>query len=315
MPIRHVCILGGTGFVGRAIVYRLARKGLHMRVLTRSRDSNRDMLVIPGIELIEYDSLDKGRLADAFAGMDAVINLVGILNENGHDGKGFFRVHSELAKAVINACAESGVRRLLHMSALNADASKGPSFYLRSKGEGENYVHTFAKGRVAVTSFRPSVIFGPGDSFFNRFAALLRFMPGLMPLACGNARFAPVYVGDVADRFVHALENKSTWGKHYDLCGPGEYSLLELVRYTARQAGLRRFIFSLPDSLSRAQAMLMEYLPGKPFSLDNYRSLKLDSVCSGEGRESTSIEAIVPGYLGTKNRSLRYDRYRKIARR
>jgi len=203
----------------------------------------------------------------------------------------------------------------LHMSALKADASNGPSFYLRSKGEAENTLFACSSEKIAITSFRPSVIFGPEDSFFNRFASLLRITPLLFPLACPEARFAPVYVGDVANRFISALTDRSSHGQAYELCGPREYSLIELVRYTARLLGLAKPVIGLPNSISKMEASIFEYLPGKPFSLDNYNSLKIDSVCRRGPRETTSIESIVPGYISARNDYHEYDHYRKTARR
>ncbi len=307
-------MLGGTGFVGAHIAARLAAAGHSVKILTRRRERHRELLVVPGITLIEADIFDRGQLLKHFAHCQAVINLVGILNEKGHRGDGFHKAHVELSKLVLDACLNNRVKRLLHMSALNADASGAPSFYLRSKGEAENALLTYNSDRIAVTSFRPSVIFGENDSFFNRFAGLLKLTP-VFPLACPDARFAPVYVGDVASRFVSALDDPSTYGKRYDLCGPHEYSLAELVRYTARLLGLKRIILGLPDSLSKIQANIFEWLPGKPFSVDNYKSLKVDSICPQGEREPTSIESIVPGYIGTHSLNQIYDDYRKHARR
>lgn len=307
-------MLGGTGFVGAHIAARLAAAGHSVKILTRRRERHRELLVVPGITLIEADIFDRGQLLKHFAHCQAVINLVGILNEKGHRGDGFHKVHVELSKLVLDACLNNRVKRLLHMSALNADASGAPSFYLRSKGEAENALLTYNSDRIAVTSFRPSVIFGENDSFFNRFAGLLKLTP-VFPLACPDARFAPVYVGDVASRFVSALDDPSTYGKRYDLCGPHEYSLAELVRYTARLLGRKRIILGLPDSLSKIQANIFEWLPGKPFSVDNYNSLKVDSICPQGEREPTSIESIVPGYIGTHGLNQIYDDYRKHARR
>ena len=310
----QICMLGGTGFVGSHIAARLAAAGHNVKILTRRREKHRELLVVPGITLIEADIFDRGQLLKHFAHCQAVINLVGILNEKGHRGDGFHHVHVELSKLVLDACLNNRVKRLLHMSALNADASGAPSFYLRSKGEAENAVLTYNSDRIAVTSFRPSVIFGENDSFFNRFAGLLKLTP-VLPLACPEARFAPVYVGDVAARFVSALDDPSTYGKRYDLCGPREYTLAELVRYTARLCGLKRMVIGLPDSLSKLQANIFEWLPGKPFSIDNYQSLKVDSICTQGEREPTSIESIVPGYLGTRRLNQNFDDYRKHARR
>jgi NADH dehydrogenase len=179
------------------------------------------------------------------------------------------------------------------MSALNADPA-APSYYLKTKGEAENLVHA-AKG-IAVSSFRPSVIFGPDDSFVNRFAGLLRIAP-VFPLACPNARFAPVYVGDVAQAMMDALQNRDDFGRRIELCGPRDYRLIEIVRYIAQVLHLKRGILPLPGWAARIQAELLEYVPGKPFSRDNYRSLSLPSVCRDGKRCMTPMEAVVPGYL------------------
>ncbi|HEX5637866.1 MAG TPA: NAD-dependent epimerase/dehydratase family protein, partial [Gammaproteobacteria bacterium] len=221
---------------------------------------------------------------------------------------GFRRVHLDLPRKILGACQHNKVPRFLHMSALNADANTGSSHYLRSKGEGENQLHTFA-GSCAITSFRPSVIFGPGDSFFNRFASLLKLGPGFFPLACGQARFAPVFVGDVVDAFVNALHDYATYGKRYDLCGPEVFTLHELVAYTAQISGRRTRIIDLPDILARLQAHILEHVPGKPFSIDNYNSLKTDSLCDVATRMPTSISAVVPWYLGRPSQQM--DIYRR----
>jgi NADH dehydrogenase len=315
MNIRTVCVLGGTGFVGRQIVARLEARGCRIKVITRRRARHRELLVLPRLELIEGDVHDPQILARHFAGCDAVINLIGILNERGHDGSGFRRVHVELPKKVLETCKQAGVRRIIHMSGLNADAGSGSSHYLRSKGEAENHLHTFA-GDIAVTSFRPSVIFGPGDSFLNRFAALLRLSPLVFPLTCPNARFQPVFVGDVADAFVDALDDKASYGQRRDLCGPKAYTLKELVGYTAQTIGLRRWVIGLPDGVSRLIAFASEYLlPGKFFSQDNYNSMRRDSVCSGGDPCPTALESVAPYFLGGNTRDSRYQRWRARARR
>lgn len=312
---KKVTVLGGSGFVGMHICNRLLKLDYQVNVITRKRDDHPDLLVLPNTRVIEGNVFDAKFLQSTLADSSIVINLIGILNEKGHKGEGFMRAHRDLPKTLIEVCRILGVRRYLHMSALNADATSGPSHYLRSKGEGENIVHTQAPDNLKVTSFQPSVIFGEEDTFFNRFAALLKITPVLFPLACPNARFAPVYVGDVADRFVNAIEDETTFGKRIPICGPDEYSLIELVRYTAEQLGVSRKIIGLPDSISKLQANIFEWLPGKPFSLDNYNSLKVDSVCSGNSHESTHIEDIVPAYIGNKTLQHDYDNYRKNARR
>jgi len=315
MKHNTICILGGTGFVGKQIASRLVSRGKRVRILTRNRNNHRDLLVLPTIELVEADVFDSTQLKKHIKGMDAVINLIGILNEKQHNGDGFRKAHVELPKSLLGSCLDLNIARILHMSALNADANLGTSFYLRTKGEGENTLHTFSTERLAVTSFRPSVIFGPGDSFLNRFAGLLTVMPYFFPLACPNARFAPVYVGDVADRFVQALDDKSTYGRRYDLCGPEQYSLQQLVEYTARILGLKRRVIGLPDFVSKMQANILEWFPGKPFSVDNYNSLKLDSVCQSGEHEPTTLDMVVPSFLGNANKQTEYDTLRRIARR
>jgi uncharacterized protein YbjT (DUF2867 family) len=315
---RTLCILGGTGFVGRHLVAQLAQNpDYSIRVLTRNRERHRDLLVHPRVQIIEVSGLDESNLKRQFTGVDVVINLIGILNER---KKGDFRrVHAELPRRVVQVCRAVGVPRLLHMSALNAGNSKAASVYLQTKGEGENLVHVEAGQKVAVTSFRPSVIFGLDDSFLNRFAGLLKLPAPFFPLACPDTRFAPIHVQDVAAAFVQAVEDRSMCGQRYDLCGPAEYSLIELVKLVRDWLGLKRPVLGLPDGLSQLQARILERLPGKPFTMDNYLSLQLDSVCSDSDRafpgERISLEATAPQYLAGQNSKSLYDPLRARARR
>jgi uncharacterized protein YbjT (DUF2867 family) len=299
MTQHTICILGGSGFVGHHLCARLTREGHRLRVLTRRRETHRELLVLPTLELVECKVHDTEALKQALAGCDVVINLVGILNEKGHNGSGFRRAHVEFPQKVVEACRANNIDRLLHMSALGADAEHGASFYQRTKGEGERLVHDSG---LSVTTFRPSIMFGEGDSFFNRFAGLLKLIPGLFPLACAGARFAPAYVGDVVEAYTRAIDNPATYGKGYELCGPRVYTLQQLVEFCAHQLGLRRLVIPLPDWLSRLQANILEYFPGKPLSRDNYLTMQTDNVCSGEfpaefGIIPRSIESIVPQYL------------------
>ena len=316
---KKVCVLGGTGFVGMAIVANLIKHGCCVRVLTRRRERHKDLLVLPGVELIEADIQHAPALEHFFRDCDAVINLVGILNEKRDNGLGFRHVHVDLVEKVVHACQRTGVTRLLHMGALHADAKQGPSYYLRSKGEALDLVH--AARDLKVTSFCPSVIFGPGDSFFNRFASLLRLLPGVMPLACGNTCFAPVYVGDVAEAFVRSLNKPASFGQSYNLCGPHVYTLKQLVEYTAQQLGIKRWVIGLGPGLSKLMANVFQYVPlFKPITRDNYRSLQVDSVCSEPfppifGIQPSSIEEIVPTYLAHQRIRGRYDEMRQHARR
>ncbi|MBI1731364.1 MAG: complex I NDUFA9 subunit family protein [Gammaproteobacteria bacterium] len=318
MQIGTIAILGGTGFVGCTLANRLTRDGYQLRVLTRNRERHRDNLILlPTLDLVQANIHDPEQLRRHLAGCDAVINLVGILNERGRSGAGFRAVHVELARTLVEACRANGIRRVLQMSALNADAA-GPSHYLRTKGEAEDLLHGATD--LIVTSFRPSVIFGADDSFFNRFATLLRLTPLVFPLACAGARFAPVFVEDVAEAIARTLRNPDCYGRRMQFCGPNVYSLVQLVRYTAQCAGLRRAVVPLPDVLARIQAALFDFwLLGafieKPFSTDNYLSAKLDSVCTCNdlaalGIQPTALEAVVPQYLAHGGTRARYYFYR-----
>ncbi len=320
MLIKKICILGGTGFVGRTLANRLVDHGYSLRILTRDRESHKDNLILlPDTDLVETNIHDPENLKAQFDGVDAVINLVGILNERSRNGSGFRTVHVALTDKIIDACRSSGVRRLLHMSALNADAGRGTSHYLRTKGEGED--HTHAAEGLRVTSYRPSVIFGEGDKFFNQFATLLKLTPGVFPLACADARFAPVFVGDVAEAMCRTLEDPDYYGRRLELCGPDVYTLRELVQYTADCIGKKRCIIPLPDIISRLQGTAFDAAGfifntlgiDKPFSTDNYLSTKVDSVCSCNHLEELGItpvamDAIVPQYLtGTGYRKNYYE--------
>ncbi|KAA2283999.1 complex I NDUFA9 subunit family protein [Arenimonas fontis] len=312
MTPQTLVILGGTGFVGRHLVSRLARDGHRIVLLSRNLATHSDRLLPPGVELRELDVYDPTALQQAFAGADAVINLVGILNERGDNGRGFRRVHVELTKLVIAAMKLAGVRRLLQMSSLNA--GRGHSHYLKSRGEAEAAVK--ASG-LDWTIFEPSVIFGPGDGFFCRFAALLRLAP-VLPLARARARFAPVYVGDVVEAFVRCLGNRASHGQVYELYGQETFTLAEIVRMTARQLGLRRWVLPLPDALGRLQGFVFDFVPGKPFSSDNFRSLLTDSVGGVDGLhrlgiEPTRVGAMLPAILGhATDKQSRYARYRSV---
>lgn len=299
-----VCVLGGTGFVGRALVARLVASGHRVRVPTRREARHRGLLVLPGVELIQADIHDERRLNRLLEGAHTAINLVGILNEKGRDGAGFHHAHVALVEKLAAACQEQGVARLLHMSALKANAERGPSYYLRTKGAGEQVLKDLTGRQFQFTIFQPSVIFGPDDSFVNRFAGLLRVLP-VFPLAKPEARFAPVYVEDVAAAFMRALETEEAVDQTYQLCGPESYSLQEIVELVARTMAIKRIIVGLPDLLARIQAALMDYLPGKPFSVDNYRSLTVASTCTEDGLAmlgipATPMRVVLPEYLGAQ---------------
>jgi NADH dehydrogenase len=255
---------------------------------------------------------DPAALAELVSGAGAVINLVGVL----HDGRGpgsFEEAHVELTRKIIAACTAHGVKRYLHMSALGADSS-GPSRYQRTKGAAEALVRA---STLEWTIFRPSVIFGPDDSFLKLFAKLLALAP-VMLLANPEARFQPVYVEDVANVFLRSCGDRRSIGQTYDLCGPRVYTLRELVALTGKLSGHPRPIIGLGDALSYLQALLLELLPGKLMSRDNIASMKVDNVSAAPfpcGITPAAIEAVAPLWFGDATPRGRYQNYRVRAGR
>jgi uncharacterized protein YbjT (DUF2867 family) len=305
----NILVVGGSGFVGRHLVAALAARGANVAVPTRRRERAKHLILLPTVEVIEADVGDAKTLARLAAGRDAVVNLAGILH-----GPGFKRAHVELAQGVVNACHAAGVQRLLHMSALGADPA-GPSEYLRTKGLGERAV--LAADDLEVSVFRPSVIFGPEDRFLNLFAQLAGLFP-VLALASPEARFQPVYVGDVVKAMLVALDSPEAAGKRYDLCGPRECTLRELVEFVCAVTGRRRLIVGLPDGLAWLQARLMELLPVKLLTRDNLQSMKVTSVCDCAfpfGIQPAALEALAPSWLAPSGPRERYPQLRWRARR
>jgi uncharacterized protein YbjT (DUF2867 family) len=304
----NVLVLGGSGFVGRHLVAALAAGAIKVTVPARRRERAKHLFPLPTVDVVEADVMAVGVLDALARGKQAVINLVGILHGD------FDRLHVELAGAAVAACRAEGVRRLLHMSALGA-ALDAPSAYLRSKARGEQIV--LAAKDIEATVFRPSVIFGPEDAFLNTFAGLARLFP-VLPIACAEARFQPVHVGDVARAMSHALGDPEAFGKSYELCGPRQYTLKELVEFACRQTGRNRLVLGLPPRLAWLQAFVMEKLPGKLITRDNLRSMRVPSVCSGGfpfGILPQALEAAAPAYLSPAGPRERYPLLRWRARR
>ena len=320
MTKQIVGLLGGAGFVGSVIANRLVNHGFAVRIFTRRRDRARHLWLLPDTHIIETDPIEQDQLNTAVSGCSALINLIGILNEGRDNGEGFRRAHTEITLRAIKACKASDVRRFIQMSALGAD-SFAPSYYLRTKGEAEKLVLAEQNSRFRATIMRPSVIFGPDDDFINRFARLLKMSPRVFPLACASARFQPVYVGDVAEAFITALQDDSTVEKRFDLGGPKVLTLAEIVKYVARVIDRPTYVIPLGQFLSSVQANVLEYFPGKPFSRDNLRSTQEDSVCDGTngldqfGIHPTPIDIVVPRYLGGNDMRSRLYEYRTEARR
>jgi uncharacterized protein YbjT (DUF2867 family) len=313
MKPQKVIVLGGTGFVGRSLVHALQAAGHSVDVLSRNRELQRELGVYPDVRTLSTNVYDSAALARRFAGADVVVNLVGVLQNNGFGGKDFERAHVALTETVIAAMKQAGVPRLLQMSSLRA--GEGDSHYLRSRGQAEAKVK--ASG-LAWTIFQPSVIFGPGDGLFCRFAPLLKIAP-VLPLARAGARFQPVYVKDVAQAFVRALERADSVGKTYPLVGPKTLTLAELVRWTAQILGVRRLVLPLPGVFGYLQGLAFDPLPAglKPFSSDNFKSLALDSVSERNGLAElgirpTPMELVVPEYIGRSEHQRDLDRYRAV---
>lgn len=315
MEIRNVCLVGGSGFVGRSVADQLAATGANVRVITRSRPRAMDLAVLPTVEIVVADAHDSPALARAFEGMDAVVNLVGILHETRRQT--FQGCHVELPAKVVEACHSAGVMHLVHMSSLGASAT-GPSEYQRSKAEGEARIKASA-GVLPVTILRPSVIFGEKDGFLNLFATLVRLFP-VIPLGSAGARFQPIWVEDVARCVTAALGEPRHFGQAYELGGPDVRTLEELVRFVCATLGKRRLVVPLPQPLAAMQALVLEFLPGKLLTRDNLRSMSVDNVCAGPfpaafGFEPAALEAIVPEYLADDRSRARYSRYRYYAGR
>lgn len=307
MSSANVLVLGGSGFVGSYLVPRLDAAGHTVTVPTRNRERARHLILLPKTDVVQADIHDDAALDRLMAEQDVVINLVGILHgrigeANDPYGPDFRATHVDLIQRVIASAVRHNVSRLIQLSALGVpdkDPATAPSRYLRSKAAAEKLVR---ESPVPWVIFRPSVIFGPGDSFLSLFARLQRRAP-LVPVPNVDARFQPVYVGDVADAIVKGVKAAGMVGKTFELAGPDVYTLRELIRLAGRYSGHERMVLNLPASLGHLQALLMEKLPGRTLmSRDNLMSMKVDNVASGPidpklGIVPQSVPAIAPGYL------------------
>lgn len=314
--LRRVLVLGGSGFVGRALCERLVRDsgsgGLRITVPTRQLQRTRAVQFLPTVDPVLCDVHDDAQLGALLPGHDAVVNLIAILHGS---AARFDKVHVELPRRLGEASAFAGVRRVVHVSALGA-SSDAPSAYLRSKAEGEQVVSSMP---LDWTILRPSVMFGEHDRFLNLFAQLQVFLP-VLPLAGAASRFQPVWVEDVAEAIVRCLRRVGTIGRTFECAGPREYTLAELARLAGALAGNERTVIALPETLGMLQARLMEWLPGEPLiSRDNLLSMRVPNVATGRlaglealGVRVAAIEAVVPGYLAPKAGVARLDRWRAL---
>ena len=303
---KRIVIFGGTGFIGREVAARLIRAGAYVTVLARRPYRNKEMLVQPRLRLVQGDVRDPMAVGQALSGQDAAINLVGILDGSPRQMQA---LHVDWPRRLVDSGRD--LKRLVHVGAVNAD-SGSDSRYLETKGQGEEIIRGAG---VPWTILSPSVVFGPGDTFFNRFALLLRLAPGIMPVIRPEARFSPVSVSDVAEAVLASLTRDELAGKRLALGGPETWTMRQVVDYARRQIGVRRLLVNLPPAAAKMQARVMGLLPGRPFSLDQYRTLQVDAVAGPEdlrgiGIEPTAVEAIVPAYLGKSRKQVLYDRFR-----
>ncbi|MBB5390241.1 MULTISPECIES: complex I NDUFA9 subunit family protein [unclassified Herbaspirillum] len=322
MAVRKILVIGGSGFIGTRLV-RLLGSATDYRVMvpTRRYERAKHLLVSPVVSVVQADIHDDAVLSQLVAEADVVVNLVGILHSRparrGQPyGPDFERQQVSLPRRIVAACVRHGVPRYLHMSALGADAH-GPSMYLRSKAAGER--EALAASSLEVAIFRPSVVFGEDDRFLNLFAGLQRRFP-VIALGSAEARFQPVYVGDVAQAFRKAIALPHIGGKVYELAGPTQYSLRELVQLAGWYGGHMRPIVALPPALGLLQAWALEHLPGKLMSRDNVASMRVDNVMSGPIAPElelvpTALEDVAPACLAPRDLQRQFDLFRSNARR
>lgn len=303
----RILVLGGTGFVGRALLRHLSQRGHHITVLARHPERHRDLWLIPNVVVQETVHFSDLQLRKALRGQDAVINLIGILHES--KAQSFEKVHVTLVRKLLAACSVEGVSRILHMSALGADA-QAPSAYLRSKAQAEALL---LASDLDVTIFQPSVMFGDGDRFVSLFAKLLTMTP-VMPVACPQAQLSPIWVEDVAQVVAQSLSKKESVGKCYPLCGPRVYRMLELWQLVAEMSKQKARLIALSDSMSRLVARVLGWLPKPLMTLDNYHSLQVPSVCQSAlpfGHQGKSLRS----YLAPQRMRERYIKMRQQAGR
>ena len=296
-----VTVFGGSGFLGRNAVRALAKAGYRIRVAVRYPNQAQylpPMGSVGQIQLMKCNVLDQDAVARACQGADAVVNLVGILAPAG--GQGFDDVHVAAVGNIAMAAKAAGARTLVHVSSLGADP-EAESHYAKTKGEGEKLLREEFSN---ATILRPSLLAGPDDDFFNKFAALARMLPMLPLIGGGHTKFQPVFVGDVADAIVKCVSDTATKGKTYELGGPGTYSFKALMQLVLQETGRSRLLLPVPFWLASIKAMFLQFLPGKLLTPDQVTSLKANNLVSPNaltfkdlGIAPDSIEAILPSYL------------------
>jgi NADH dehydrogenase len=301
MAFETATVFGGSGFLGRYVVRELRRAGARVRVAVRRPEAAGFLLPmgpVGGVTPVAANVRDDASVRAAVAGSEVVVNLVGVLYERGRQS--FDEVHVRGAERVARAAAAAGAERLFHVSAIGAD-TRSPSAYARSKARGEVRVR---EAFPAATILRPSIVFGPEDEFFNRFAMLARLAPALPLIGGGHTRFQPVFVQDVAAAIAACLDRPETAGKLYELGGPKVYEFRELLAFVLEQTGRRRLLAPMPFAVAELQAFFLECLPVPPLTRDQVQMLRRDNVVAPDalgfadlGIAPNGLEAIVPEYL------------------
>jgi len=309
MVYKNIILLGGSGFIGTQLAYALANRGYTVTIPCRRPHRNKALLVHPNIGIVEANVFDLDQLDSLCQNQQVMINLIGILHERKRDD--FRRIHIDFIKTLVDACTRHNIKRVLHLSALGASQATGTSRYLRSKGEGENLLHTFGQKDLQVTSFQPSVVFGKNDQFINRFAAILRLCFGFFPLACAQSKLAPVYIGDLVEKIVNSIDDKSTLSQRYTVCGPEVFSLQQILELLVKAMGSSCRIVPLGNTASKLQALVLQILPGKLFTMDNYRSLQTPNVCEEGELCTTSLRQYLQDIGALFGNKKHYDRFRQ----
>ncbi|MBS83405.1 MAG: epimerase [Gammaproteobacteria bacterium] len=290
----NIAIIGGTGFIGSKLAFKLSKDTNKLVIFTRNKEKNKNLHILPNAEIIEIDINDEVSLKQNLENIDVLINCVGVLNE-GYGLNSFKKLHYDLIEKVSRICRLNEIQRFLHISSLNADIN-GLSEYLKTKGKAENFILKTTSQYTNVTIFRPSVVFGEHDSFFNRFAQILKYSP-IFPLACPNTKFSPVYVDDLTDLIISSIYDPEKYNLKIDVTGPKDYTFQEIIELTCSFLGIKRLIIPLNDTFSKLQAYIFDKLPGKLFTIDNYKSLQIDSISENGYKGNSSIEDVVPSYL------------------
>jgi uncharacterized protein YbjT (DUF2867 family) len=311
MSTSLVTVFGGTGFVGRHTVRALAKAGHRIRVAVRN--PNKGFFLPPmgqvgQVVLVKCNVREPEQVAAAVRGADAVVNLTGVLYSRGEQS--FEALHVEAAETIARCAREAGARTLVHLSAIGADKDAA-SKYAASKGEGEERVREAFPG---ASILRPSLVFGPEDDFFNRFAALARLLPALPLIGGGHTKFQPVFVGDVAAAIARCTSDTGLGGRTYELGGPTVYSFKELMQIVLRETGRKRLLVPVPFALATLKAMFLQFLPKPLLTPDQVTLLRSDNVAGGGGDTlaafgiaPTSVEAEVPSYLWRFRAKGQYD--------